>query len=90
MKESPTIQDPRELQTIMISSIRALFGDLEHYSYDLEIKKAAPEDDFSFVVECPSDSVGAVRSALSMVTPPPYLDSNIYRFDVLGLTEVRK
>jgi RNase P/RNase MRP subunit POP5 len=82
---TPTIHDARELNTILVSSIRALFGELEHYSCDLKVKRAVSEEKYSFVVECPSDSVAAVRSALSVVTPPPYLSSTIYRFDVLSV-----
>jgi hypothetical protein len=82
IQATPTIQDARELNTILVSSIRALFGELEPYSCQVKVKKSEKESD-EFVVECPSDSVAAVRSALSMTTPPAYLNSTIYRLDVL-------
>lgn len=84
VQATPTLHDASELSTILISSIRALFGELEHYSCNMKVKKVASEN-HSFVVECPGDSVAAIRSALCMVTPPPYLNSTIYRFDVLKL-----
>jgi hypothetical protein len=38
-----------------------------------------------FEVICPPDSVGAVRAALTLVTPPPYLSSTLYCFDVVTI-----
>jgi RNase P/RNase MRP subunit POP5 len=79
------VEDPRELTTILQFSIRSLFGDLESHSYAVQITKATEVG--KFIVSCSRSSVKAVRSALTMVTPPPYLESNIYRFDVVSVTE---
>ena len=85
ISESPKIGDARELKTILISSVRALFGELESFSYGLKVRKTDVGGQQSFIVECSRESVPAIRSALSMVTPPPYLAGKIYRFDVVGV-----
>ena len=41
-------------------------------------------------VTCPSESVAAVRAALTMVTPPPYLSDSVYRFDILKVEKKRR
>lgn len=86
IRAAPTMHDAREMNTILVSSIHALFGDFrgENYSYGLKVEKAT-NTDYSFDIECPEKSVGAVRSALSIVTPPGYLSNTIYRFDVVHI-----
>jgi RNase P/RNase MRP subunit POP5 len=83
IRVAPVLEDAREVNTILTSSLRALFGELEPHSCTVRVKKSASEA--SFFIDCPMDSVAAVRSALSMVTPPAYLSSTIYRFDVINL-----
>lgn len=84
---TPKMRDAREMNTILVSSIHALFGDFrgENYSYGVKVEQAT-NTDFSFTIECPRDSVAAVRSALSMVTPPGYLSHSVYRFDVVQIS----
>jgi hypothetical protein len=40
------------------------------------------------LVKCPTESVAAVRAALTMVTPPSYLASTVYRFDVVEVQRI--
>ena len=88
VRTTPPIDDPRELVTILTFSLRHLFGELEGYSSTLQIRRAV--SDATFVVECPSDdSVDDVRAALTMVTPPPYLDEITYQFDVVNVQQQR-
>eukprot|EP00980_Cylindrotheca_fusiformis_P007727 scaffold1638_cov120-Cylindrotheca_fusiformis.AAC.10 len=87
IRATPTMHDAREMNTILVSSIHALFGDFrgENYVVGLKVEKAT-DTDHSFTIECPGESAAAVRSALSMVTPPGYLSNVIYRFDVVRIT----
>lgn len=97
VSSNPKIQDPREFNTILISSIRALYGDMEHYTYELSIERKPPsdfvvdddDDDGTFLLSCPVESEPSIRAALCMVTTPPFLSSTIYRFDVLEVAQKR-
>ena len=52
------------------------------------------QDPATMIVKCPTESVPAVRAALTMITLPPYMteaqgdddDAVVYRFDVLRVT----
>ena len=94
----PKIKDPSEFRTILITSIRSLFGELECHSFGLNIipqQKPNDHDDggnanngvddnnYQFVVECYDKSMSAIRASLTMITTPSYLQSKIYRFDVV-------
>lgn len=83
------MHDARELNTIIMSSIYALFGDAqgENYCYGLKVEND-PKSPSSFVLQCPEESVAYIRSALVMVTPPNYLSSIVYRFDVLDISRL--
>ena len=112
VQTAPKINDPRELETILISSIRSLFGELEHHSCGISVVPYSENDDnlpnhveetslktsidrndssssssSMFIIHCHSDSLGAIRSALTMVTPPPYLSSKLFRFDVVRVIQ---
>jgi len=76
----PTLDDPRELETILIASLRALFGDWEPYSCQIKVKRAKAA---GYCIEFPASSEGAIRCALVMVTTPAYFSSMLYRFDVI-------
>jgi RNase P/RNase MRP subunit POP5 len=82
VEATPQVKDPRELFTILTSSLRSLFGDLEPHSCRLTVDRA-DDSQTALVVKCPTESVAAVRASLTMVTPPPYLSATLYRFDVL-------
>ena len=86
----PKIKDPSEFRTILITSIRSLFGELECHSFGLNIiPQQKPNDhgvddnNYQFVVECYDKSMSAIRASLTMITTPSYLQSKIYRFDVV-------
>lgn len=84
----PVIKDPKELHTILVFSLRSLWGDLESHSGDIRVLKSRQSTDiFLLEVHCRSESVPAVRSALTLVTTPSYLDDVLYRFDVLDVQE---
>ncbi|MGK3740712.1 MAG: hypothetical protein ACI90V_007562 [Bacillariaceae sp.] len=116
---SPVITDPSEFSTILLLSIRSLFGELESHSIGLNILKnissasntTEHDDDnntqeqqqqdntntnsnsnsnndnnnYQFIVECPNKSIDAIRASLTMVTTPSYLQSKIYRFDIINV-----
>ena len=85
VRSTPPIQDLREATTIVITSLRALFGELEHYSCTMHLEQIHEKDKNTlFVIKCPKQSVAAIRASLTMVTTPHYLD-NIYRFDVVEI-----
>lgn len=83
----PSIQDPSEFTTILVSSLRSLFGEMECYSANVKVSKVADirDDDYQFVVECDKQSKNAIRASLTMITTPKYLESNVYRFDAISL-----
>lgn len=85
---APEMHDAREVHTILATSLHALFGDFggEHHACQAVVKKSTPETRSTFQIQCPKESVEAVRAALSMVTPPPYLYGTVYRFDVKKVT----
>ena len=116
---SPVITDPSEFSTILLLSIRSLFGELESHSIGLNIssssnntddnnstqeeeqdnnnnKNSSSNDNSSssdsnnnnnnhFLVECHKKSIDAIRASLTMVTTPSYLQSKIYRFDIINV-----
>ena len=109
VEAKPPIKDPREFLTILTSSLRSLFGELEYHSCQLQVvirkgnvvlvegndrgsgsATAEPSSKMMVMtVTCPTESVAAVRAALTMVTPPPYLSDSVYRFDVVKVEKKR-
>lgn len=83
VETTPPMADPKELTTILTFSLRDLFGDFEPHSCLLEISQGS---EGIMAVKCPTDSVKQVRSALTLVTPPSYIDTSHYRFDVVNIT----
>ena len=76
--------DYRELETILKTSLQAIFGDWEAHSCAVTVARGeGPYERSVCHVHCPSRSVAAIRCALSIVTAPAYLDSSIFRFDVV-------
>jgi RNase P/RNase MRP subunit POP5 len=85
IQSEPKVTDPRELQTILTGSLRALWGDLEPYSCLVEVEENVGLNNAMLVVRCPNQMVDQVRAALTLVTPPPYLEGTVYRFDVVNV-----
>jgi RNase P/RNase MRP subunit POP5 len=83
VQSSPAVQDPRELHTILIFSLRSLFGECEPHSCLVEVLECVGGG--KAIIKCPLSSVDSVRAALTLCTPPQYLQSSIYRFDVLQI-----
>mmetsp|Transcript_29452 Transcript_29452/g.70807 ORF Transcript_29452/g.70807 Transcript_29452/m.70807 type:complete len:128 (+) Transcript_29452:21-404(+) len=81
---APEMNDAREVNTILTASLHALFGDFdgEHHACQAVVTNSTAQTPSTFHIECPKESMSAVRAALSMVTPPPYLYGTVYRFDV--------
>ena len=78
--------DSRELETILRTSLQALFGEWEAHSCAVTVARGEEPYQRSVChVYCPSPLVAAIRCALSIVTTPAYLDSTIYRFDVVQI-----
>lgn len=90
---TPKVEDPRELKTIVVSSLRDLWGDLETHSYGCLVETAngisddnPPTESNSLSIICNRESLQAVRAALTLATLPPYLEiSGPYRFDVVDI-----
>lgn len=81
LQSTPQIQDPKEVHTILVNSLRALFGDFENHSCHLTVRKMP--DGGSHKVECRNDSVRFVRAALSMTYEPSFMTEKVYQLDVL-------
>ena len=84
------MQDAREMQTILVNSINSLFGEFygANHAFDLKVKEAGDEQSHTFTIQCPERALASVRASLSMVTPPGYLSSTLYRFDVMSVSRV--
>lgn len=83
----PLIHDLSEFTTILLSSLRSLFGEMECYSAKIKVSKVAnaQEEDYQFLVECDRQSKNAIQASLTMITTPTYLSPNVYRFDAISL-----
>lgn len=88
---TPLIRDPRELRTILTTSLRSLWGTLEPYSAVMRVGNdtQAENNDKNplamLVVTCPAAHAPQIQAALSLVTPPPYLQDTLYRLDVVKM-----
>jgi hypothetical protein len=103
VRSLPIIDDPKELYTILLFSLRDLWGELESHSCNVIVEKyqqyiyktifeqlcftEQPEETLLFVVSCRSESVKEIRASLTLVTAPPYLSDISYRFDVLDVQD---
>jgi RNase P/RNase MRP subunit POP5 len=84
VETKPRIEDTRELETIIRSSLKFLFGETEPHGCFLEVIEARSSSNHAmYIVKCPASSLPHIRAALTCCTPPPYLRSTHYRFDVL-------
>lgn len=89
----PRIDDVGEMKTILLFSLRGLWGNLEPYSGEVIIRKPPEDHPLNFedsrcgilIVDCPSTSAKQVRAALTLVSPPPYLDETVFQFDVIDV-----
>ena len=82
------MQDEREMHTILVTSINFLFGEFYggNHSFDLKVKRARSGENHTFNIQC--TSVKEVQASLSMVTLPGYLNSTLYRFDVMNVSRL--
>ena len=89
IRTTPAITDPRELDTIITSSLRSLFGDCQPHS--CSVKECRPCSDrptqghesYEAIIECPESSMEHVRAALTFSSTPSYLEGSIYRLDFI-------
>uniref|UniRef100_A0A7R9ZJR2 Uncharacterized protein n=1 Tax=Craspedostauros australis TaxID=1486917 RepID=A0A7R9ZJR2_9STRA len=80
IRTTPQLSDPREVDTILTSSLRALFGDLEPYSCQMQVRSIE-----AGCFEIRSDAPSHVRAAATMITAPPYMEDALFRFDVMSV-----
>lgn len=95
ISSKPLIKDPRELQTILTTSLRALWGNWESYSTQIRVESAQGNDDGDndyepdnppmLLVTCPAEYAPKIQAALALVTPPPYLEETLYCLDVVKM-----
>lgn len=82
IQAKPVVKDPRELSTIIRSSLKSWFGETEPHGGFVEVLEA----NRSFcVIKCPESSLSATRVALTFPAPPPYLQETHFCFDVLKI-----
>lgn len=89
IRTSPNVNDPKELSTILLLSLKDLWGEFESHSHNIRVyfdSSGKNKEKSTFVVECASDSVESVRAALTWPTLPAYMDESIYRFDTISIT----
>ena len=95
------LHDPKELHTLVVFSLRHLYGDFESHSYGMMVKTYNDEADTAatyrrpasksdeanfFVIRCCTESVQAIRASLTIVTPPPFLEDTLYQLDVIKIS----
>lgn len=89
ISSKPLIKDPRELQTILTTSLRALWGNWESYSTQLRVQSAQSRDNDNnpplLLVTCLAEHAPQIQAALALVTPPPYLEETLYCLDVVKM-----
>ena len=101
---APVLRDPKELHTLVLFSLRHLFGDFETHSYGMIIETCNNEEEVTkdkhtmemltddeinyFSIRCFTESVPAIRASLTIVTPPPFLEDTIYQIDVIQISSL--
>lgn len=92
IRTTPAVKDPRQLESIIIASLRSLFGDCQAYSCELRVLECRPcpssgsikfQNSYDAILECPNSSVEHIRAALTFSSTPKFLDGEIYRIDFL-------
>lgn len=84
VRTSPVVKDPRELQTILIVSLRSLYGELEPHSCVTSVLEIRGD---KALIRCPTGSTASVRAALTLCTLPHYMHHNTMQFDVLEIIQ---
>ena len=95
---TPAIHDPRELNTIINTSVRSMFGDCQSHTIGLSVLKCRPSYSSSYeenennntyeaIIKCPSKSLPYVRAALTFPLPPSYLQDTLYRIDFIKIDD---
>ena len=64
VETKPVVSDPRELLTIIRSSLKSLFGETEAHGHFVEVLEATRP---YAIVKCPASSVAATRAALTFL-----------------------
>ena len=86
VQSNPPVSDPRELHTILMFSLRSLFGECELHGCVVSVLETRGE---KAVLQCPHRSVDFVRAALTLCSPPAYLQTTTYQFDCLQIDTKR-
>jgi hypothetical protein len=90
VRTSPIVNDPKELSTILLLSLKELWGEFESHSHHIRVysdSNGENKEDSAFNIECASDSVEPVRAALTWPTLPAYMDESMYRFDTISVSK---
>ena len=85
VRTTPRIEDPAEMKTILLFSLRSLWGEVEPFSSAVAVRHDVEKSRGLLVIECPSAAVNQVRAALTLVSPPPYLEDTFFQFDVIDI-----
>jgi RNase P/RNase MRP subunit POP5 len=89
LRANPPIEDPKEVHTILLFSLRKLWGELENHSRNVVSFERHPYGHpGEFVLLCTQSSLAEIRAALVLVTPPSYLADQLYTIDVISVEEV--
>lgn len=89
LRTDPPMTCPRELETVLVASLRALFGAWEPYSARMTVTKL-PNTNADFVIRCQNsgDTVDKIRVAATMVSTPAFMNSGVLRLDVVDVSIV--
>ena len=89
---TPAIKDPKELNTIISTSLRSMFGDCQSHAIDLLVLGCRPcsakynrsnskRNSYEAIIKCQTKSLPYVRAALTFPSPPVYLSDTLYCID---------
>jgi RNase P/RNase MRP subunit POP5 len=91
---TPAVRDPRELNTIILTSLRSMFGDCQSHALGLSVLNCHPctndrqnVNTYQAIIQCPSKSLPYLRAALTLPFPPSYLQDNIYPIDFIKIDD---
>ena len=98
IRTSPAISDPKELTTIISTSVRAAFGDCQAHTVGVRIldcrtataaarRRRNTINTSETILQCPDDALPYIRAALTLPSPPSYFQGSIYTFDFLKIDD---
>ena len=100
VQTTPAIKDPKELNTIISTSLKSMFGDCQSHTVDLLVLSCRPcsekykhinskgNNTYEAIIKCQTKSLPYVRAALTFPSPPVYLSDTLYCIDFVQTASI--